>query len=61
MTIEFKKQSVFVNVYLDDKGRFLGDHEYETYQEAFSNRDDLSTYVETVEIIRYISLEQKVY
>ena len=44
----------FVNVYEDEDGRFIGDEEYISYQSAFENRDDLSTYRETVEIVRHV-------
>lgn len=42
----------FVNIYNDANGRFLGDKDYDTYEAAFGNRDQLTTYVETVEIVR---------
>ena len=42
----------FVNIYEDTEARFIGDAEYETWEEAYSERDELSTYVETVEIVR---------
>ncbi len=42
----------FVNIYADANGRFLGDEDYVSYKEAFNNRDQLSTYIETVEIVR---------
>lgn len=45
----------FVNVYEDDDGRFISDEEYSSYDSAFENKDDLSTYRETVEIVRYVS------
>ena len=45
--------SVFVNIYEDGQGRFIGDTDYDTYQDAFDNRDVLSTYVETVKITRF--------
>lgn len=41
----------FVNIYQDEEGKFFG-KEYDTYEEAYSNRDILSSYVETVEIVR---------
>ena len=44
----------FVNVYRDDNGRYLGDEDYSSYESAFTNRDQVSTYVETVEIVRGI-------
>lgn len=42
----------FVNIYEDTEGKFIGDAEWETWDEAYSERDDLSSYVETVEIVR---------
>jgi len=42
----------FVNIYQDEKGRYISDSEYTTYEQAFENRDALSTYIETVEIVR---------
>ena len=42
----------FVNVYGDANGRFLGDEDYESYEAAYEARDQLSTYVETVEVVR---------
>lgn len=42
----------FVNIYGDANGRFLGDEDYDSYEAAFENRDQLSAYVETVEIVR---------
>jgi hypothetical protein len=42
----------FVNIYEDTEGRYIGDAEWETWEEAYSERDELSTYVETVEIVR---------
>ena len=42
----------FVNVYRDDNGRYFGDEDYNSYEAAFANRDQVSTYVETVEIVR---------
>ncbi len=41
----------FVNVYGDANGRFLGDEDYQSYEAAYEGRG-LSTYVETVEIVR---------
>lgn len=41
----------FVNVYSDAYGRYLGDVDYESYEEAYSARDKLSTYTETIEIV----------
>lgn len=43
----------FVNVYKDADGRFLGDIEYDTWKLAYDGRDVLTTYVETVEIVRH--------
>ena len=43
----------FVNIYEDEQGKFIGDTEYESYNWAYENRDQLSTYVETVEIVRH--------
>lgn len=48
---EIKKERRFVNIYQDKKGRFISGADYKSYEEAFENRDDLDTYVETVEII----------
>lgn len=53
-TLGVVSKRAFVNVYEDDEGRFIGDEEYTTYESAFENRDDLSTYRETVEIIRHV-------
>ncbi|MCH8067818.1 MAG: hypothetical protein IID16_00895 [Candidatus Marinimicrobia bacterium] len=43
---------VFVNIYEDKKGRFISVCDHTTYKDAYESRDDLSTYIETVEIIR---------
>lgn len=43
----------FVNIYADEVGRWISDEHYETYEEAFDNRDVVSTYIETVKITRY--------
>ena len=48
----------FVNIYKDDKGRFISDEEYSTWREAFDNKDDISTYSETVQILRLPELTQ---
>jgi len=45
-------KSTFVNVYQDEKGRYIGDSDYQTWESAYNNRDVLSTYLETVEILR---------
>jgi len=42
----------FVNVYVDEDGRHISDIDHPSYQEAYDERDNLSTYIETVEIIR---------
>jgi len=42
----------FVNVYNGGDNRFLSDEDYDSYESAFEGRDKLSSYVETVEIIR---------
>ena len=42
----------FVNVYNGDDNRFLSDEDYDSYEAAFEGRDKLSSYVETVEIVR---------
>lgn len=42
----------FINIYEDEKGKFISNLEYDSYESAFDNRDDLTTYIETVEIIR---------
>lgn len=42
---------VFVNVYDNGNGRFLS-HDYASFDEAYENRADISTYIETVEIVR---------
>lgn len=44
----------FVNLYEDEEGRFIGDQEYTSYKSAYENRDDLTTYRETVEIVRHV-------
>lgn len=51
-----KTLNKFVNVYYDASGRFLGDEDYESYEAAYNSRDQLSTYVETVEIVRQYSV-----
>ena len=43
---------VFVNIYEDKQGRFISVCDHTTYKDAYESRDDLSTYIETVEIIR---------
>jgi hypothetical protein len=42
----------FINIYADEEGRYISGSDYETYQEAFDSRDELESYIETVEIIR---------
>ena len=42
----------WVNIYEDIQGRYIGDSEYSSYQEAFDERDELYTYLETVQINR---------
>jgi len=49
---ETDKRHSFANIYQDGEGRFLGDTEYHTHAEALRFRDKLSSYVETVEIVR---------
>lgn len=44
----------FVNIYEDEEGRFISDKEYDSFKSAFENRDDLSIYRETVEIVRHV-------
>lgn len=44
----------FVNVYEDEDGRFIGDANYPDYESAYKNRDNLSTYRKTVEVIEII-------
>ena len=46
------KADGWVNIYEDIQGRYIGDSEYSSYQEAFDERDELSTYLETVQISR---------
>lgn len=43
---------VFINIYENHKGRFISLKDYATHKGAYENRDDLSSYIETVEIIR---------
>ena len=43
----------FVNIYHDEEGKYIGDFEYDSFQEAFDHRDNLRSYVETVEIVRH--------
>lgn len=45
----------FVNVYTDTFGRFISTEDYESYEDAVSNKDNLSSYLETVEIVRSYS------
>jgi len=51
----------FVNVYCDDNGRFLGDEDYQSYEAAYNSRDKLSTYIETIEIVRKHGVKDKKY
>ena len=46
------KAEGWVNIYEDIQGRYIGDSEYSSYQEALDERDELSTYLETVQISR---------
>jgi hypothetical protein len=46
------KADGWVNIYEDIQGRYIGDCEYSSYQEALDERDELSTYLETVQISR---------
>ena len=46
------KADGWVNIYEDIQGRYIGDSEYSSYQEALDERDELSTYLETVQISR---------
>jgi len=41
----------FINIYEDSEGRFISNTDWSTYKDAYDNRDKLSTYIETVEII----------
>lgn len=40
----------FVNVYRDDNGRFLSNDDYDSFESAYKNRDQVRTYLETVQI-----------
>lgn len=40
----------FVNVYEDDRGKFISDAYYETFADAFEGRDPVN-YIGTIEII----------
>ena len=42
----------FVNIYDGADCRFLSDEDYDSYEAAYEGRDALSSYVETVEIVR---------
>ena len=42
----------FVNLYQDEAGYYISDEFMKTYDEAFNCRDLLSTYIETIAIIR---------
>lgn len=47
-------QRAFVNIYEDEDGeRFISREDYSEFQHAFEMRDEVSTYVETVEIVRH--------
>lgn len=50
---ETTEPRTFVTIYEDERGRFISDSEYPTWQEAYESRDQLSSYRETVEIVRY--------
>lgn len=43
----------FINIYSDTEvdGRIISNQDYDNAQECYDNRDKLSTYLETVEII----------
>lgn len=49
----------FINIYEDKQGRFLSGCDYTTYKDAYESRDNLSTYIETVEIIRIKKTNKK--
>ena len=51
-------EDIFVNVYFDEEGKFLGDHEYSKYKYAYEMRDDLDNYVETIQIIRHTNAQR---
>jgi len=51
------QKCTFVNIYEDKEGKFIGDTEYNSFREAFKNRDKLSSYLETVEIRRVVSIK----
>ena len=43
----------FVNIYKDRYGnRHISDEDYDSYEAAIDGKDDISTFVETVEIVR---------
>lgn len=44
----------FVNIYIGDDGRFISECDYDSYDEAYKNRDKTDNYLETVEILRKI-------
>ena len=42
----------FVNIYKDRYGnRHISDEDYDSYEAAIDGKDDISTFVETVEIV----------
>jgi len=43
----------FVNVYMDEDGRHISDIDHSSHREAYDGVDPISTYLETVEIIRH--------
>lgn len=51
-SIKSLKKRYFVNIYKDNIDRFISDIDYNSYKEAYDNRDKLTTYIETVEIKR---------
>ena len=43
-----EKEMKYVNVYEDEEGRFISDRDFDTAEEAYAERDVLSTYKFTI-------------
>lgn len=52
LSIANVSERFFINIYQDEEGKFISDEEYVSFADAQENRDEVWTYIETVEVIR---------
>lgn len=45
-------KSAYFNIYEDDEGRFISNEDYNSYESAFENKDDVNAYKETVAVVK---------